>query len=941
MKPSRWKGNALLSLSATSMVLAAEGPPGLESPPRSPEQALASFSVDEGFAVELVASEPLTCDPVAIDWGFDGRLWVAEMADYPYGMDGEGKPGGRVRILRDTDGDGRMDKSTLFLDGLSFPTGVMAWKAGALITAAPHLLYAEDTDGDDKADHRQVLFSGFMEGNQQLRFNGLRWGLDNWVHCASGGHHTGFGAGNRITVLHTGEQVALGSGDLRFRPGRHALERLAGPSQFGRVRDDWGNWFGVQNSYPLWHYVLEERYLKRSPQVTTPDPRKQLRGRQPRVFGAKASQRRFHGFDHVGRYTSACGPSIYRDDWLFPCRPGLTHAFTCEPFSNLVQHHHLKPSGVSFEGKRAESSSVTDFLASTDRWCRPVVTRTGPDGALWVVDMYRYMIEHPDWLPENGREELKPFYRHGEDRGRIYRLVVKDKPGKAIPSLRGKGEVELIAYLADSNGPVRDAAQRMLVTGSGGAELPRLREMARRHNRPRARLQALAVLSDLGLDAATTGSALGDSHEAIRRFVVPYASEGEVIRLADDPSAAVRLQVALVLGKFESEASAIALLGMAKRSNLDHYTQAAIVSSLGNHFGAFVRSSGYCYDQEWLLKALFSMAPAHPDLVPTLLRNVFSPRTPKPTAFRLAAHWLGVSKRAPSNHLAAIVEEARQVAGRESAAAELRAQAVQLLGRSPGSWKEEQRILESCLHPRVAIEVQRAAVDVLRRSRRAEALRILLGRWPGLSPGVRLAVIDALLEHRPWITPLLDRLERGVLKAQDLTVTQRRRLLEREPGAAKWLQSPARREEALKARAGSLALAGDAGAGAKHFAQYCALCHQVGEMGKPIGPDLRALTNRDPRAVYAAILDPNRAVEPRYVAYTVTTTSGETVYGMLVRETANAFTLQQLDGSERQLLRAELKSLESNQTSLMPEGLEMGLSDQALADLIAFVQAIR
>ena len=171
-----------------------------EFPPLSPEEGLKSIRVPDGFKVELVACEPNVIDPVAIDWDLAGRLWVVEMADYPSGMDNKEKPGGRVRVLEDADGDGRYEKSTLFADGLNFPTGLLTWRDGVIVTAAPDVLFLKDTDGDGKADSTEKLLSGLNEGNQQLRANGLRWGLDNRVYCAAGGHHGGHGAN---TVLHS------------------------------------------------------------------------------------------------------------------------------------------------------------------------------------------------------------------------------------------------------------------------------------------------------------------------------------------------------------------------------------------------------------------------------------------------------------------------------------------------------------------------------------------------------------------------------------------------------------------------------------------------------------------------------------------------------------------------------------------------------------------
>lgn len=290
--------------------------PQPSSQPLSPAEALQSIHVPQGFRVELVAAEPDVIDPVAFDWDSSGRLWVVEMADYPLGIDGKGKPGGRIRVLEDTDGDGRYDRSRLYADGLNFPTGILTWRDGVLVTAAPHIWLLRDTDGDGRADSREILFEGFNEGNQQLRVNGLRWGLDGWVYCANGGHHAGHGVGTQVRSHRNGRMYAIGSRDFRFRPDTGELELESGPSQFGRNRDAWGNWFGTQNAKPLWHYVIADRYLARNPYVPAPQPIQHiLSPNSPVVFPASSPEKRYHNFDQSGRFTSACSGMIYGDEW--------------------------------------------------------------------------------------------------------------------------------------------------------------------------------------------------------------------------------------------------------------------------------------------------------------------------------------------------------------------------------------------------------------------------------------------------------------------------------------------------------------------------------------------------------------------------------------------------------------------------------------------------
>src|SRR5207249_2781459 len=188
---------------------------------------------------------------------------------YPLGADGKGKAGGRVKFLESTRGDGHYDKATLFLDNLGIPTGVLPWRKGVLVTCAPDIFYAEDTDGDGKADKIEKLFTGFREGNQQHRVNGLTWGLDNWVYGANGDSG---GVVRYVGPLTPGpspakpgegrQEVNLRGHDFRFRPDTGDIELQSGQTQFGRCRDDWGNWFGGHNTYPGWHFALDDHYLK-------------------------------------------------------------------------------------------------------------------------------------------------------------------------------------------------------------------------------------------------------------------------------------------------------------------------------------------------------------------------------------------------------------------------------------------------------------------------------------------------------------------------------------------------------------------------------------------------------------------------------------------------------------------------------------------------------
>ncbi|MBC7820545.1 MAG: hypothetical protein IAG10_26980, partial [Planctomycetaceae bacterium] len=641
--------------------------------------------------VELVAAEPLVRDPVAFDWGPDGKLWVAEMADYPLGVgageeaDGEDaslrspvaprqesrratdspspddsaknansrsadpvaerqgykKGGGRVRFLEDTDGDGKYDKSTVFLDKLNFPNGVMAWRDGVLISAAPEVLFARDTNGDGRADEVKVLLTGFGEGNQQHRVNGFSWGLDNMVHCANGDSG---GAIKVVAALRdataesrsdsaTKKLIDIRGRDFRWNPDTGEIDPTSGQTQFGRNRDDFGNWFGNNNANPMYHFVLDDFYTRRNPHVAPPDPKKQVSitpGPSP-VFPISRTLSRFNDFAMANRFTSANSAMVYRDDLLFersrhaprdePKRDStskvenaptsversarhaerdgyVAHVFISEPVHNLVHHEVMTADGVTFTSRRPDDEQQSEFLASKDNWFRPTQIKTGPDGALYIADMYRQVIEHPQYIPPALQEKLD--LRAGHDKGRIYRVVpVKGLVRKesnefeelAPWPLTKASKGELYEALRSANGTVRDLAHRMIYWQciDAGRDLFGL---SLQETIPIARLHVLSILDGMRrLDGFDLSLAL--SHEplsAVRRRGLQAAEnfEGDLpdplinqlSQMGRDPDPFVRMQFAYTLGhpKFASLGHELGKLLYRERD--DKYLVAAAMSSI-------------------------------------------------------------------------------------------------------------------------------------------------------------------------------------------------------------------------------------------------------------------------------------------------------------------------------------------------------------------------
>ncbi len=551
-------------------------------PPKSPEEALASFQLRSGFRIELVASEPVVVDPIYLDWGADGRLWVVETRDYPLGMDGRGKPGGVVKVLDDTDGDGRYDKATPFLEDVPFPTSVMPWRKGVLVAAAPDLFYAEDTDGDGRADVRKVLFTGFNPGNQQHRLNGFEWGLDGWIYAANGD------SGGRVKSLATGKVISISGRDVRFRPDTGEIETVSAQTQYGRRRDDWGNWFGNNNPTWLWHVTLPEHYLRRNPQLAVKSVLRVLANYDDstRVFPASAPIVRPNQPWSLNHVTSACSPCPYRDDLFGP--EFATSVFISEPVHNAIHREVLVPEGAGFKSRRAPGEEQSEFLASTDNWFRPVTLKTGPDGALFIADMYRFVLEHPEWISPEMQARLD--LRAGEDKGRIYRVVPEGKTRRPIPNLARLKSRELIGAMDSPNGWQRDTAQRLLFERADPSVGELLENLLTITHAPQVRLQSLATLGVLGvLMPETLVAALADPHPAVRcealRQSEAMAEKSEAVfpavaALASDGDATVRLQAAFSLGAWPPKISEPLLRELAARDDADEILRIAIMSSL-------------------------------------------------------------------------------------------------------------------------------------------------------------------------------------------------------------------------------------------------------------------------------------------------------------------------------------------------------------------------
>jgi putative membrane-bound dehydrogenase-like protein len=565
-------------------------------PPYSPEQALQTFQLADDFQIELFAAEPLISDPVAMEVDEHGRTYVVEMHGYPLDVGGSG----RIMLLADTDRNGRPDRSTVFADGLRLPTGIMRWKNGVLVTDSPEVWYLEDADGDGRADVKREVLTGFALSNPQHTTNTPIYGLDNWIYLANEGpvrtirYQDVFGdAGSEVRFPGHATAPRLppdaGGRNVRFRPDSHELEMLAARSQFGQTFDAWGHHFLITNNRHVYQEMIQSRYLSRNPALVVPSVVEQLPDyRQPADLFPITRNPEFQLLTDVGVMTAASGLTYYLAD-LFPPRY-RNSVFVAEGAHNLVHVASVRDHGATFRASRMHDGR--EFLASTDSWFRPVNFYLGPDGALYLIDYYRKILEHPEWLDEVTARSAELYA--GRDRGRIYRIV---PTGTAAPSWMNRVDLgkasaqDLVRALEHPNIWWRRHAQRLLVDRRPRLVTGALTDLALAGASPAGRVHALWTLEGLGqLEPSVIGRALQDASPGVRENAIKLAElhlqrqvslSERLVKMADDPDPRVRYQLLLTLGNIDTPDAASVRSRLLIENVEDEWMQVAALSAAG------------------------------------------------------------------------------------------------------------------------------------------------------------------------------------------------------------------------------------------------------------------------------------------------------------------------------------------------------------------------
>ncbi|MBI1313618.1 c-type cytochrome [bacterium] len=960
--------------------------PSLRVKPLSPEDSLKSMVVRPGFRVELVASEPLIQDPVAVDFDAQGRMYVIQLPPYNAYAVPDFKESGSIVVLEDVDNDGRCEKKSVFVDDLKYPSAIACWDGGVFVGDAPDLLYLKDTDGDGRADRRDVVFSGFATDKAgESHLNSIRWGLDNRFHLS-----TSLAGGNIVaTAAKDAKPVSVRGRGFIFDPrDLTKFELTSGGGQHGMSMDNWGRKFTCGNSEPGLSYMYDDRYVARNPQlkapavmvditpegkfthlfrISPPEPWRELRTTLRR-------EGKFRGSDEGGKpfgfFTGATGITIYRGDaWPAEYRGNV---IVGEVANNLVYRARLEPNGVGVTAVRADEDA--EFLAAKDIWFRPVQFANAPDGTLYILDMYRELIEGAAFLPPEFLQTLDAM--SGHDRGRIYRIAPADFSSRRGQSDLGDASTaELVRLLEHSNCWHRDTASRLLYQRQDSSPVPALEELAVSSALAEGRAAALTSLAGLdALEEATLLTALDDASPQVRahslRLAESLAPRSQAIRaklaaMTEDGSLTVRYQLAFSLGAAPGSTATQALVKIALQDSGNSWMRLAVLSSLQQNAGtafeslaadaAFRQSphgttllstlaeqvggAGNEGEIALIVRAVAGLPESETSLKETLVKALVARQNDAGRKKLLAA-----AGGQTSELLAGVVAAAKAMAIDSKADEGKRAAAVQNL-RLAG-FPEVRPLLEKLLQPGEPLAVQAAAIESAAAFRDGGVAELLLDAWPVLSPGLRTRAGETLLSRPAWLDRFLTAVEDGIVKPFDVPAA-RVDLLRRHPDAdvaarvnRLFVVSRSSRQEVVDQYKAALKATGDSQRGKEVFKKNCSACHQLEGVGRRIGAELKGIRQRGMASVLLNILDPNREVKPEFLAYTLLTTDGRSVAGMIGSETANDLVIRQLDGTDTEVRRADIELLQNSGLSFMPEGLEKTVSIEQMADLLSYLNSL-
>ena len=959
---------------------------------------LNSFEIADGFQIELMAMEPLIADPVDMVIDELGRWYVVEMHGYPLDVSGSGK----VKRLLDTDEDGYPDEAVVFADSLVFPTGIMRWKEGFLVTDPPNVLYLEDTDDDGRADKREIVLTGFARSNPQHNVNNPEYGIDNFIYIS---HESAVSTknyedilgdrGSRIHFPNKPEADSLPQNAnglfVKFNPDLGIAKMGSARGQFGHTFDPWGHHFLTSNATHLFHVVMDASYMQRNPDFLIPSGRHYIpkSGRGFEIFPITENPNHQLLTD-VGMMTSACGIQWYQGG-IFPSDYDNV-IFTAEPVHNLIHADRVNDLGSTFESVNLFEDR--EFLASRDSWFRPVNHYVGPDGALYVLDYYRKIIEHPEWLSDEVIASGDLYA--GVDQGRIYRITPSNT---SPPDFLDKLNLDimdtpsLIELLSHTNNWWRMHAQRLLIDREEKAITQLLQERLNGMT-DLGRLHVMWILEGKGeLKEELLTKLLHDDHPAIREQAIRIAENRvtdsptlleTLISMVQDENPKVRYQLLLSLGNLNVPQANQARTKLLFDDIEDEWVQQAALSALNpDIFALYDKASEYLIYQKTAQTTKFferlselisrSKDPVEINrfLTKTLTSNESIWYLPmvlegfsnadglklSPTNIQLLEQKFNPSVNTDlrsksldllnqtgyfKNSANKLFGEAVQIVKNTTTHPDFLADALKVVAMTNADQNIE--LLRSFLNHH-SPQVRKEALSAFNFIRDKNLLSKLMDAWPGLLPDERTSAIDIFMKSKEGNRLILTSIESGQMNASSLSWPRTVGLLNSREDD---IRADARRilkgneldnDAVWNEYKQVLSLRGDPSAGKGIFTQTCSPCHQkAGQNGVAFGPDLGSIKNRSESALLLDILQPNRSIADGYELWQVDTQDGKTLTGIIANEGPGTLTLRDAAGQEQTLERAAISKLTAFESSAMPINLQTQISITQMADLLAYLK---
>ncbi len=982
--------------------------------PSKPADELAQLEVNPSFNMTLVASEPLITKPICLNWDPAGRLWVAETPEYPNGRRGvrpdyvgktwkdhggidpdpgdQKRPGyDKISILTSGKGDGVMDKKEVWYEGLDLVTGFVFYKDGVIVTQAPDILWIRDTKGAGKADKVEVLYHGLGAGDTHAVINNPRWGWDGWIYATHG-----YSAGHVKSADGTKDFGVDNSGVVRFKADGSAFEQYSskGGNTWGLqiTGDNRVMWTQPTSGELLMQTLLPEYALARGKIGNTPSYHVIIKS--DKVYPAMAwDQLAYQQIDWVGSFTAAAGCAIY-DGGSWPADWNGSY-FCTEPTVNLVHQRFLDPDGSSYKWRKETGREETEFIRSKDMWFRPIETRIGPDGALYVLDFYNQAVIHNDTRgPDHNR--VNAAVRPDRDHyfGRIWRLDHKDIKKLAVPDLSKADVAQLAQALENPNRDVRMTASRLLVDrlqplNSDGGRLEVSKHIQSQSAETRiATLWTCYRAGGMAPEILTT--ALADKDASVRRnaaLVVEASAQpasNGVVALLNDADAQVRVAALRALAasplsddaakaiiaawpKFTDDFQKSAAIGAAAQNpaaSIAAALDAADPAPLAPLVGQLAQSIGEKNNADAAAKLVVSLA-AKPASADPLKRNILDTlgkslrdapaMTPEITkaltqllasgasgsALPLAAKWDKAGTLKPE-----IEKQTKELFTKlESGSDEQRLAAAQGLIGLRSAVPEALPAVIKAATSGGSPALQRQLIAALGASGDASVGAALASSFSKLPAEAQAPAFEVLLQRADWALTLINAAK---AKQIDLTLLGPTNLarLRTYPNQAVSDRANALLDElmgpAMKAKDDVIAKLtpiveepGDAAKGMVLFTSTCAICHKLGDLGADIGPGLTGMGAHGPAELLVSIVDPNREVDPSFVAWNIETKDGKLHSGVIARENPASLLLKSLAGQE-DIRIADIKTRVNTGRSLMPEGFE-GLGGEALRDILTFI----